>query len=70
MSVPRLDRVERRDSKIQYNPTAIADLNTLTPAIDWNTYLKGVGFAKVDTIKKNNNKINKISFNAPVCTSG
>lgn len=50
MSVPRLDRVERRDSKIQYNPTAIADLNTLTPAIDWNTYLKGVGFAKVDTV--------------------
>jgi predicted metalloendopeptidase len=50
MSVPRLDRVERRDSKIQYNPTAIADLNTLTPAIDWNAYLKGVGFAKVDTI--------------------
>jgi predicted metalloendopeptidase len=50
MSVPRLDRVERRDSKIQYNPTAIADLNTLTPAIDWNTYLKGVGFTKVDTI--------------------
>jgi len=25
-------------------------LNTLTPAIDWNTYLKGVGFAKVDTV--------------------
>ena len=50
MSVPRLDRVERRDSKIQYNPTAIADLNTLTPSIDWSAYLKGVGFAKVDTI--------------------
>jgi hypothetical protein len=28
------------------------------------------GFAKVDTIKKNNNNINKMSFNAPVCTSG
>ena len=50
MSVPRLDRVERRDSKIQYNPTAIAELNALTPAIDWSDYLKGVGFAKVDTI--------------------
>ena len=50
MSVPRLDRVERRDSKIQYNPTAIADLQAMTPAIDWNAYLKGVGFAKVDTI--------------------
>jgi hypothetical protein len=28
------------------------------------------GFAKVDTIKKNNKRMNKISFNAPVCTSG
>ena len=50
MSKPRLDRVERRDSKIQYNPTAIADLQKMIPAVDWNTYLKGVGFAKVDTI--------------------
>jgi predicted metalloendopeptidase len=50
MSKPRLDRVERRDSKIQYNPTAIADLQKMLPAVDWNTYLKGVGFAKVDTI--------------------
>jgi predicted metalloendopeptidase len=50
MSKPRLDRVERRDSKIQYNPTAIADLQKMLPTVDWNTYLKGVGFAKVDTI--------------------
>lgn len=50
MSKPRLDRVERRDSKIQYNPTAIADLQKMLPSVDWNTYLKGVGFAKVDTI--------------------
>ena len=28
------------------------------------------GLAKVDTIKKNNNNINNISFKAPVCTSG
>ena len=50
MSTPRLDRVERRDSKKQYNPTAIADLQKMLPVVDWNTYLKGVGFAKVDTI--------------------
>jgi putative endopeptidase len=50
MSKPRLDRVERRDSKKQYNPTAIADLQKMLPAVDWNTYLKGVGFAKLDTI--------------------
>ncbi len=50
MSKPRLDRVERRDSKKQYNPTSIADLQKMLPAVNWSTYLKGVGFAKVDTI--------------------
>ena len=50
MSKPRLDRVERRDSKKQYNPTAIADLQKMLPAIDWNTYIKGIGIAKIDTI--------------------
>jgi putative endopeptidase len=50
LSKPRLDRVERRDSKKQYNPTAIADLQKMLPAVDWNTYLKGVGFPKIDTI--------------------
>jgi predicted metalloendopeptidase len=50
MSQPRLDRVERRDSKKQYNPTSIADLQKMLPVINWNTYLKGIGFSKVDTL--------------------
>ncbi len=50
MSKPRLDRVERRDSKKQYNPTSIADLNKMVPVINWNAYLKGIGIAKVDTV--------------------
>jgi predicted metalloendopeptidase len=50
MSKPRLDRVERRDSKKQYNPTAIADLQKMVPIIDWNTYIKGIGVAKIDTV--------------------
>lgn len=50
MSKPRLDRVERRDSKKQYNPTAITALQKMLPAVDWNTYIKGIGLAKVDTI--------------------
>jgi putative endopeptidase len=50
MSKPRLDRVERRDPKKQYNPTAVADLKKMTPIIDWNSYLKGIGLTKVDTI--------------------
>ena len=50
MSTPRLDRVERRDSKKQYNPTAIADLQKMLPAVEWNAYLNGIGLTKVDTI--------------------
>ena len=50
MSQPRLDRVERRDSKKQYNPTAISDLQKMLPVVNWNTYVKGIGFSKLDTI--------------------
>jgi putative endopeptidase len=50
MSKPRLDRVERRDSRKSYNPMTIFDLQKLTPAIDWNKYLSGMGFPKVDTV--------------------
>ena len=50
MSKPRLDRVERRDSRLQYNPMTISDLQKMVPAINWNTYLTGVGFTKLDTI--------------------
>jgi putative endopeptidase len=50
LSRPRLDRVERRDPKKQYNPTTIADLQKMAPVIDWNTYLKGIGITKIDTV--------------------
>jgi putative endopeptidase len=50
LSKPRLDRVERRDSKKQYNPTAIADLQKMMPAINWNDYLSGLGYPKLDTV--------------------
>lgn len=50
MSEPRLDRVQRRDGRLQYNPMTVADLQKLTPAIDWNAYFKGIGFAKLDSI--------------------
>jgi putative endopeptidase len=50
MSRPRLDRVERRDPKKQYNPTAIADLQKMAPIIDWKNYLNGIGITKIDTV--------------------
>ena len=53
MSQPRLTRVERRDSKLQYNPTAIADLQKMMPNIEWASYLQGVGFKKLDSVNVN-----------------
>lgn len=50
MSQPRLDRVERRDSRLQYNPMTVADLQKMTPAINWKNYFSGIGFSKLDTI--------------------
>lgn len=50
LSNPRLDRVERRDARLQYNPMTIADLQKLTPAIKWETYFSGLGFKKLDTV--------------------
>ena len=50
MSKPRLDRVERRDARLQYNPMTVADLQKLTPAINWNSYFTEIGFTKLDTI--------------------
>lgn len=50
MSAPRLDRVERRDRRKQYNPTAVADLKKNTPSIQWDKYFAGVGMEKLDTV--------------------
>ncbi len=50
MAQPRLDRVQRRDRRNSYNPMTVAELQKITPAINWNTYLKGIGIRKVDTL--------------------
>ncbi|PIF32018.1 endothelin-converting enzyme/putative endopeptidase [Flavobacterium sp. 9] len=50
LSAPRLDRVESRDSRLQYNPMTIADLQKLTPAIKWDAYFTGLGLAKLDSV--------------------
>jgi len=50
MSKPRLDRVERRDRRKTYNPMTVADLQKLTPSINWETYLTKVGLAGVDSL--------------------
>ena len=50
LSSPRLNRVESRDSRLQYNPMTVAELQKLTPAIKWDTYFTGLGLAKLDTV--------------------
>ena len=50
LSKPRLTRVEQRDGRLQYNPTAVANLQKMTPAINWQSYLTGIGYQKLDTV--------------------
>ncbi|WP_316634836.1 M13 family metallopeptidase [uncultured Flavobacterium sp.] len=50
LSTPRLNRVESRDSRLQYNPMTVADLQKLTPAINWNAYFTGLGLVKLDSV--------------------
>ena len=52
----------RKASKIEPNFMNIIRDNIVTGNITF-------GLASVDTIRKNNNRINNISFRAPVCTS-
>jgi putative endopeptidase len=50
MATPRLDRVERRDRRKTYNPMLVADLQKLTPSVNWDSYIKGVGISKLDSV--------------------
>ena len=48
---PRLDKVARRDIRNMNNPTSLADLQTMCPAIDWNKMIKDLGITKkIDTV--------------------
>jgi putative endopeptidase len=50
MSKPRFDRVERRDRRKSYNPMTVADLQKLTPSINWNNYFTKIGLKNVDSL--------------------
>jgi len=50
LAIPRMDKVKSRDARNRYNPKSIADLNKMTPLINWKAYLDGVGMKNVDTI--------------------
>lgn len=50
MAHPRMDKVERRDARLSYNPMTVAELEELVPAIEWNSYFETIGAGTVDTI--------------------
>ena len=47
---PMFDRVESRDDRKSYNPMTVAELQKITPAINWDAYFKGIGIANLKTV--------------------
>jgi putative endopeptidase len=50
MSRPRFDRVEARDDRKSYNPMTIVEIQKMVPAINWDKFMKTVGFNSVTNI--------------------
>lgn len=50
MAEARLDRVERRDRRKTYNPMSVAELQKLTPSVNWNNYFNAAGLKNVDQV--------------------
>ncbi|WP_299225198.1 M13 family metallopeptidase [uncultured Psychroserpens sp.] len=50
MAKPRMTKEDSRDARKRYNPKSIADLNEMTPVINWENYIKGLGVKSIDTI--------------------
>ncbi len=50
LAKPQLDRVERRDARLSYNPMSVSQLQNQVKAINWEKYLNDIGAADVDTI--------------------
>ncbi len=47
---PQLDRVERRDARLSYNPMSVSQLQNQVKAINWQKYLDEIGAGDVDTL--------------------
>lgn len=50
LSKPRMSKEDRRDARKSYNPMTIAEINKLTPSINFDNYIKGIGIQKIDTL--------------------
>lgn len=49
LAEPMMTKEERRDIRKIYNPMTVAELQKLSPAIDWSAHLKGIG-VEIDKI--------------------
>lgn len=50
MAKPMFTRVERRDSRLTYNPMTIEELQKTAPNVDWAAYVNSFGLKDVKTI--------------------
>lgn len=51
LAEPQLDKVERRDARNMNNPRSVAQLQQMTPAVNWTAFFDNQGLSKeVDTV--------------------
>jgi putative endopeptidase len=50
MAAPRMTKEDSRDARKRFNPKSMADLNEMTPSIDWRAYFDGIGAKSLDTV--------------------
>ncbi|APG65779.1 endothelin-converting protein [Tenacibaculum todarodis] len=50
LAEPQMTKEERRDTRKMYNPMSVAELSKLSPGIDWDAHLKGIGVTDLDKI--------------------
>ena len=50
LAQPKMDKVESRDARKRYNPTAVSDLQKMVPSINWKNYFSEIGIKQLDTV--------------------
>lgn len=50
LAEPKMDKVESRDARKRYNPTAVTDLQNMVPSINWKSYFSEIGIKELDTV--------------------
>ncbi|KFB01104.1 endothelin-converting protein [Mangrovimonas yunxiaonensis] len=50
MAKPRMTKEDRRDARKRFNPKSLEQLNEMTPSVNWEKYLTGIGVNEIDTV--------------------